>query len=72
MCLSIPAKILEINNQTARVSVRGTEIEISLFLLDGIKPGDYVLVHAGFALEKIDFKKAQDTLRLLDEMDKTK
>ena len=69
MCLSVPAKVISISGLRARVSVRGAMMEISLQLLDDIVPGDFVLIHAGFALEKIDAEKAAETLRLIDDMD---
>jgi len=69
MCLSVPAKVISISGLHAKVSVRGTLIEISLQLLDDIQPGDYVLVHAGFALEKIAPERAAETLKLIDDME---
>lgn len=68
MCLSVPAKIIEINGDRARASVGGGVVEISLQLVDDVKPGDYVLVHTGFALEKIDDKEALKTLQLIREL----
>ena len=69
MCLSVPAKVISIAGQRAKVSVRGAMMEISLQLLDDIVPGDFVLIHAGFALEKIDTEKAAETLKLIDDME---
>ena len=69
MCLSVPAKVISISGLRARVSVRGAMMEISLQLLDDIVPGDFVLIHAGFALEKMDTEKAAETLRLIDDID---
>ncbi len=69
MCLSVPAQVVSITGQRAKVSVRGLVMEISLQLLDNIKPGDFVLIHAGFALEKIDTEKAAETLKLFDDME---
>ena len=67
MCLSIPAKILSIEGQTARASVGGTIINVGLHMIDDIKEGDYVLVHTGFALHKISDDEAQETLKLFDQ-----
>ena len=67
MCLSIPAKILSIGDNVAKASVGGSIVEVSLHLVDTVKPGDYVLVHAGFALNKIDEKEALATLALLED-----
>ena len=69
MCLSIPAKILSIEGKTARASVGGTIINVGLHMIDEIKEGDYVLVHAGFALQKISDDEAQETLKLIREME---
>ena len=68
MCLSIPGKIIEKDGETAKVSIGGSEVEASLQLLDEAEIGDYVLVHSGFALEKISDEEAQETLRMIREM----
>ena len=67
MCLSIPAEILEINNNKAKVSVGGVIYNSSLDLIDDVKIGDYVLLHAGFAIEKIDKNEAETTLKMIKE-----
>jgi hydrogenase expression/formation protein HypC len=72
MCLSIPAKIEEIKGEKAKASVGGAIIDISLQLLEDVSPGDYVLVHVGFAIEKILPEEAMKTLRLLDEIENQK
>ncbi len=69
MCLSIPAKIISIEGKTARASVGGTIINVGLHMIDDIKVGDYVLVHTGFALQKISDVEAQETLKLIKEME---
>ena len=69
MCLSIPGKVIEIQGDNAKTSIGGSIVEVSLQLLDEVQVGDYVLVHAGFALEKINPEEAEATLRLLEEMD---
>jgi len=68
MCLSIPGKIIEINDDVAKVSIGGSEVEANLRLLDEANIGDYVLVHSGFALERISDEEAQETLRMIREM----
>lgn len=69
MCLSIPAKVLAIGgDESALVSVQGVELTISLQLVEGISPGDYVLVHTGFALQKLSEEEAQASLQLLREL----
>ena len=68
MCLSIPSKVISINGTTAIVSVGGTEYEASLQLLDDVKVDDYVLLHTGFAIQKISEDDAQETLKLMREL----
>ena len=68
MCLAVPAKIKEIKGDSGVVDFGGVTREISLGILNGVKKGDYVLVHAGFAIGKVDKKEAQDTLKLLYEL----
>ena len=67
MCLSIPGKVIEIKQDTAKVSVGGTIIEANISLVDDVAIDDYLLVHSGFALEKIDEQEAQATLELFRE-----
>jgi len=69
MCLSIPAKILSIDGDQAKVSVRGAEYSAGLQMIDNPEVGDYVLLHAGFAIQKISDEEAEETLKLLREMD---
>lgn len=67
MCLSIPAEILEIKNNIAKISVGGAIYNSSLDLIENVKIGDYVLLHAGFAIEKIDKDEAETTLKMIKE-----
>lgn len=67
MCLAIPSKITEIENNMATVDVDGVTREASLMLLEDAKIGDYVFVHAGFAIQKIDEAAALETINLLKE-----
>ncbi|MFY9226737.1 MAG: HypC/HybG/HupF family hydrogenase formation chaperone [Blastocatellia bacterium] len=73
MCLAIPGKIVEfidLENSIAKVEIGGVKRNINTALLDPteIKIGDYVLIHVGFAMNKIDEQQAQETLRLLQEL----
>lgn len=68
MCLSIPSKVISINGNKAVVSVGGTEYEASLQLLDDVKINDYVLLHTGFAIQKISEEEAQETLNLIRKL----
>ncbi len=65
MCLAIPSKITHIENDMATIDVDGVQREASLLLLADARVGDYVIVHAGFAIQKIDEAAAQETLDLL-------
>lgn len=68
MCLAIPARIIEINEQMALVDMDGTRRQASLLLLDNAGLGDYVIVHAGFAIHKIDEAQAMESLRILRDI----
>lgn len=68
MCLSIPARIVEINGNMADVSVGGTIFKAGLQMVENAEVGDYILLHAGFAIQKISEKEANKTLKLLSEM----
>lgn len=70
MCLAIPAKVLSVDGPSAIVSIEEVEYTASLLLLDNVNPGDYIMLHAGFAIEKVDPEEAAETLRLLQEMEK--
>lgn len=71
MCLGIPARIEAIEGQEAKVNISGNSLKVSIALLDNIKVGDYVLVHAGFALQKLNEEEANKTLALLRELGMT-
>jgi len=71
MCLAIPGRIIEMVDEAggiAKVDVSGVRRNINITLLDGAGVGDYVLIHVGFALSKVDEKEAQETLRTLQEL----
>ncbi len=63
MCLAVPSKIIEINDSIAKVDVDGVIRETSMMLIDNAKIGDYVIVHAGFAISKVDEEAALQTLQ---------
>ena len=67
MCLAIPSKITHIENNMATIDVDGVQREASLLLLEDAGIGDYVIVHAGFAIHKIDEAAAMETLKFLKE-----
>jgi hydrogenase expression/formation protein HypC len=75
MCLAVPGQVLEVvdeQNRLARVDVAGVQRNVNIGLLDGdgegARPGDWVLIHVGFALSKVDEEEAQATLRLLQKL----
>lgn len=69
MCLAVPAKIISIDGSEARIDIGGIGRMISLKLTPRAKTGDYVLVHAGFAIGILDEKEARETLDFLEEID---
>ena len=70
MCLAVPMRILKIKGEKGIVEIGGIEREIGLQLLENVKIGDYVIVHAGFAIQHLDEKEALETLSLFEEMEK--
>ena len=71
MCLAVPAKVVEIvdeENQIAKVEIGGVRRNISVALLDDVRVGDWVLVHVGFAIQKVDEEEAMQTLTLLRQL----
>ncbi len=68
MCLAIPAKIIRIEDHMGTVDMDGAQRDVSLLLLQDALIGDYVIVHAGFAIHRIDEAEAQASLKLLHEL----
>jgi hydrogenase expression/formation protein HypC len=68
MCLSIPAEIISIDGEMAQVSIGGTMVKASLQLLDDPKIGEYILLHSGFAIERLSKEEADETMRLFKEL----
>jgi len=68
MCLGVPALVTQIKGNEATVRVGNVEYNSSLLLLNNVNTGDYILLHAGFAIEKIDRHEAEETLRLFNEI----
>ncbi|NQU07341.1 MAG: HypC/HybG/HupF family hydrogenase formation chaperone [Candidatus Abyssubacteria bacterium] len=64
MCLAIPAKVIEIDGEFAAVDIGGLKRRACISLLDEIAVGDFVIVHAGFAINKLDLDEAEETLKL--------
>lgn len=69
MCLAVPLKVVAVKGNEATVDLGGVRSRARLDLLEEeVKPGDYVLVHTGFAIRRLDPKDAQETLKLFDEL----
>lgn len=69
MCLAFPAKVIEIKDSLAKVELSGVTRDVSLMLLPEAKLGDYVLVHAGFAMQVVQKQEVDEMLALFDEME---
>ena len=67
MCLAIPSMIVEIEDEMATIDVDGVTRKASLLLVEDARVGDYVIVHAGFAIRKVDEEAAQESLKYLRE-----
>lgn len=68
MCLAIPAKVIKIKENTAEVDMAGVRRQVDVRLLNSLEQGDYILVHAGFGIEKIDKIEAKKTLKIWKEV----
>ena len=68
VCLAVPARVIEMKGRKARVDVLGNVRSADLTLLDEVRVGDYVLVHAGFAIQRLEPEDAEETLDLFREM----
>jgi len=68
MCLAVPARITRIDGKTAKVDFGGVTREADLTLVPEAGKGDYVLVHAGFAIQRLDEQEAQETISLFREL----
>jgi hydrogenase expression/formation protein HypC len=70
MCLAIPMKIVEVDGFNARCEAKGVEREVSLFMLQDqtIEAGDFVMVHVGYAIQKVSAEDARSSWELFDQM----
>ncbi len=73
MCLGIPMQIKTIDQYTARCEAKGVERDVSLFMLqhEMLEPGDFVVVHVGYAIQKVTPQEARSAWEIYDEMLKT-
>ncbi len=68
MCLAVPMEIKEINDDMGKVESGGVSMDVGLSLITDVKIGDWVIVHAGFAISKLNKEDAMETLSLFDQM----
>lgn len=68
MCLGLPGKVLEINGKNCLVDIMGASREISADFIQDLQIGDYVLIHAGCAISKIDEEEAKTTIGIFEEL----
>jgi hydrogenase expression/formation protein HypC len=71
VCLGIPGKVIEIEKDVAKVDVGGLLRDVSLDLCPDVSVGEYVLIHTGFAIQKVDEEEAKETLELLRQLAET-
>lgn len=68
MCLSVPAKVISLEGDNAKVLLGSTVMSVSTALLEEVNTGDYVLVHTGFAIQKISTEDADEMIKMLREI----
>ena len=69
MCLAVPMRVISIEGNVGRVDASGAELQVSFELVDGVQVGDYVLVHAGFAISCLSEEDANETLAILARLE---
>jgi hydrogenase expression/formation protein HypC len=70
MCLGVPVKIIEKKGKEGIAEFKGVKRRVSLELVEEAKVGDYVILHAGFAIQRLDKEDALETLKLFEELEK--
>ncbi len=68
MCLAVPMRVVTIDGDTAVCEIDGVRREANIMMVDGVQVGDFVLIHAGFAMEKLDEADAEETLDLFRQI----
>jgi hydrogenase expression/formation protein HypC len=68
MCLGVPARVISLEGNMAEVAIGAVTYKANIGLLDAVSPGDYIILHAGFAIEKVDPTEAEETIRLVREI----
>jgi len=69
MCLGVPARVISIEGDLASVMIGEITYQANVALLEEVVPGDYIILHAGFGIEKVDPAEAEETMRLIRTMD---
>ncbi len=69
MCLAIPLQVIRVSGASAAVQSAGVELEIRLDLIDGVAEGDWVIVHAGYAITRLEAHEARETLAILERLE---
>lgn len=70
MCLGIPAKVIELSSpERGKVEIMGVRREANFSLVEDVKVGDWVILHVGFAISKLDEDEAEETLKLIQEIE---
>lgn len=70
MCLAIPVRVIAVKNDSAIIDADGVQREVNIALIDKVEIGDYIVVHAGFAIQKWDNDDVTDYKQIMDEMNK--
>lgn len=68
MCLAVPVKVVEVNGRSALVDIQGNRRPVDISLVSDVKPGQYVLMHVGMALQVLDEQEALETIELIAEV----
>ncbi len=68
MCLAIPMKIIKIEDNLATAEINGAKFKANIDLVPDVKIGEYIIVHAGFAIEKLDEESAMETLKIWQDV----
>ncbi len=68
MCVAVPMRVEGIAGRKATLASMGVRMEADISLVEGVQPGDYVLVHAGFAIARLELEEAGETLEFLEEI----
>jgi len=69
MCLAVPLRVVSISDRVARVRSAGVELQVALDLVEDVAPGDYVIVHAGFAIQTLSAAEAEETLAIIRRLE---